>query len=332
MSAFTSDLNASATTQSNFDLRATIPESASLITLPKLDPTIVAAPGRKFDEVATAAVLDHAGIYVGIWYGSDKPTAYAGQSRWSVTNRLGDAKFRCPKPADLLIGITDVAGRLTRADVRVLERLMHITMMEAGYAVHGRTPSGAVVSSERYALLRTFFGKVCVSLKLSRLLFLDLPDARLLAGPITEAGIVRSDVPNGDHFVLDTPLGVAEMIESAKSFVVLPGSPARFDATPACKAVGVVAQELVHAGILIPVMHDWYSIAKPIRFGSASAAARLVTGAVAGSPDRWRSIKRGCPGKPTRVAIGRVPANVATRVASPIVSTAASHREEAFHV
>lgn len=332
MSAFTNELNASTATRSDLELGAAIPTSASLITLPKLDPTIVAAPGRKFDDVATAAVLDHAGIYVGIWNEFGKPTAYAGQSRWSIGNRLADAKFRCPKPADLLIGITDVAGRLTSADVRVLERLMHLTMVEAGYAVHGTTPSGAVVPPERYALLRTFFAEACISLKLSRLLFLDLPDARLLAGPITEAGIVRSDVPKGDRFVLDTPLGVAEMIESAKSFVVLPGSPARFDAAPAGKAVGVVAQELVHAGILIPVMDDWYSIAKSIRFGSASAAARLITGAAAGSPNRWRSITLGGPVKPTRVVIGRVPPNVPQRVASPVVSTVASHRKGAFHV
>lgn len=332
MSAFTNEPNASAATRSDLDPRAAVPTSASLIALPKLDPIIVAAPGSEIDEVATAAVLERAGIYAGIWYGSDEPTAYAGQSRWLIANRLGDAKFRCPKPADLLIGITDAAGRLTSADVRVLERLMHLTMVSAGYTVHGSTPAGTVVSPERYALLRTFFAEACVSLKLSKVLFLDLPDARLLAGPVTEAGIVRGEVPKGDHFVLDTPLGVAELVEFGKSFVVMPGSPARFDAAPAGKAVGVVAQELVHAGILVPVMDDWYSVAKPIRCASASAAARLVTGAAAGSPDQWRGITPGGRSTPKRVAIGRVPTNVTTRVASPPVATDVAHVEEALHV
>lgn len=300
--------------------------------LAEVRPIIVAAPGSEIDEVATAAVLERAGIYAGIWYGSDKPTAYVGQSRWSVANRLGDAKFRCPKPADLLIGITDTAGRLTSADVRVPERLMHLTMVSAGYTVHGSTPTGAVVPPERYALLRTFFAEAYIALKLSKVLFLDLPDARLLAGPVTEAGIVRGDAANGDHFVLDTPLGVAELVEFGKSFVVMPGSPVRFDAAPASRAVGVITQELVHSGVLTPVVEDWYSVAKPIRCASSSAAARLVTGAVAGSPDQWRGVTPGGRSTPKRVAIGRVPTNVARRVASPVISTDATHIEEALHV
>lgn len=309
-----------------------IPACAAIVATPKLSPVIIAAPGTDIDTITKAAVLDRPGIYVGLWYSGEAPFAYVGQSGTSIARRLADAKFRCP-PADILIGITDADARLSHAETRALERLMHLQLIDAGYTVHGTVPAGAVVPPEPYALLRSYFGEVCLSLKLSQVLsFRDLPDARLLGGPVCDPGVILHEVPPGPRFMLDTPLGAAEMVESGMSFVVLPGSPARCDGVPAGKAVGVVAQELAHAGVLIPVVDDWYSVTKPIRFSSSSAAARLVTGAVAGSPDQWQGTTPGGPSRPTRVSIGKVPANVSRRVAGPYLSTDVTQIEEGLHV
>ncbi len=309
------------------DLFGTIPQSPVRVVTPRLEPTIIAAPGSAIDDIVKAPALDRAGIYVGVWYGHAAPVAYSGQSSWCTAKRIGDAKFRCPSAADLLIGVTDSADRLSGADVRVLERLMFLQIIEARYAAFGSVPPGAVVPRERYTLLRRLFGEVCISLKVAGLLFCSVPDGVLLGGPLTERGVLRSDVPIGDRFRLETPRGPAEMVQRGPSYVIVPGSPARCTWSPSLKAIGVLQQELVHGGVVAPTDDDnWFNLTQPIRLSSASAAARFVTGSVAGSPNQWRGISPGGPATPTRAAVaGRAAIDNET----PDLTTACSSFEEA---
>lgn len=274
--------------------------TVSKVVTPKISATIHVAAGKGVGDLARVAAVKKPGVYIGVWPGDTRPIWYVGQSGRAVSTRLYDGKFHCPGPADLVLAITAPTDEMTPADSRVLERLLHITAVEAGYRVHGDIPPGAVVSEERYAALRLLFSEVCISLQTARLAFEGVPTRSLMAGPATAPGRALESSPSGDRYTLKTAVGPAAMIEAERGYWITPGSPVRIAPGAESRSIGVLQMELRHAGVLVPVEGDWYAAAQSIGLDSPSAAARFVTGHSGGSPDQWR----GADGvsAPTRVA------------------------------
>lgn len=270
------------------------------VVTPKLAATVHVAAGAGIDDLIRIAAVQTPGVYAGVWSGRT-PVWYVGQSGRAVSSRLHDAKFRCPGRADMILAITAPTDEMTPADCRALERLLHITAVEAGYRVHGDVPAGAVVSEERYASLRLLFSEVCTSLQTAGLAFEGVPTRRLMAGPATAPGRALETVPTGDRYVLQTAVGPAAMIEAERRYWVTAGSPVRIAPGAELRSVGVLQMELRHAGVLVPVEGSWYAATQCIGLDSPSAAARFVTGCSAGSPEQWRG--EDGTSAPTRVAV-----------------------------
>lgn len=279
----------------NFELT-----SAATVVVPDMKPQIVAVPGDAIGEFTSCKQLQAPGIYIGIWNQEDGPVVYIGQSGNSVAARAHDAKFRMPTPVSVLIGVTVEGSYLDAAGTRVLERVAHVAFIDAGYRVLGDPPVGVVVEPDYHALLRAFWAKTAISLKLAGLALVDTPVGQILSGPVSAPGVIRTEVPLGPRFAMDTPVGCAEMVQFGTGCCVLPGSTIRFDTTADTKTAGVIAQELICAGFLTPIESGWHRLTKPVALGSASIASRFVLGSIAGDPGRWRGTTEGGPTTPVR--------------------------------
>lgn len=235
--------------------------------------------------------VDRPGAYVAFWNSPAGTTAYVGQSGVSVASRLRDPKFRLFARPARVVTVTDDQGPLSPAQARVVERILHLALLASGIHILGDIPVGAVVTDAEYGMLRHFCGGAIRQMQEAHLAFGSLPPRLALAGPVTEPGVVLDTVPGGMTFRLTTRHATADLVETSNAFVLVSGSSIRDPGhLPETRSIGVLRQELVYAGILLRDGSGRFVVTKPLRFTSASAATRFVTGATAGTPGSWKAV------------------------------------------
>ena len=267
---------------------------AAVVALREPTPVVKTTDAETLAGFIRHGAVDMPGAYVAYWRLGDRTPAYVGQSGISVAGRLRDQKFRHIHRPERIVTITDRDGRLTPTQTRVIERVMHLSVIEAGIPILGALPDGAVVSRAEYAMLRAFCAGAIRQMQVASLGFQKLVARDVLAGPVTEPGIVLDAVPDGSHFRLETRMAKAEMIQTASDFVLTPGSLIRDPGPdPRTRTIGVLRLELGYAGILEQVEGDLLRVLRPLRFSSVSAASRFVTGLEGGSPSQWTNVDDG---------------------------------------
>ncbi|NLH83789.1 MAG: hypothetical protein GX458_23510 [Phyllobacteriaceae bacterium] len=235
--------------------------------------------------------VDRPGAYVAFWNSPAGITAYVGQSSVSVASRLRDPKFRLFARPARVVTVTDDQGSLSPAQARVVERILHLTLLASGVSILGDIPAGAVVTDTEYGMTRHFCAGAIRQMLEAHLAFGSLPPRLALAGPVTAPGVVLGAVPQGRTFCLKTRYAEADLVETPNAFVLVPGSTIRDPGyAPETRSIGVLRQELAHAGILMREGSERLLVTKPLRLATASAVTRLVTGAAAGVPGLWKPI------------------------------------------
>ena len=297
-------------------------DGAAVVTLREPIPVVKTSDAGALAAFVRFGAVDVPGAYVAYWRLGDRVHAYVGQSGVSVANRLHDPKFRHVVAPERIITVTDRDGRLTSAQTRVIERILHLSLTGSGVPVLGDTPSGAVVPSSEYAMLRAFCAGAIRQIQAAGLGFQNLSARDGLAGPVTEPGIVLDTEPNGKRFRLDTKIVAAKMIETVSGFVITAGSIVRNPGhAPRTRTVGVVRLELLYAGHLQVAEDGRLRVLRPLMFPSVSAATRFVTGHEGATPSLWTNIDDADTSRPRRTRKVRSARPVLTNLVVSTTST-----------
>ncbi len=254
-----------------------------------LEPVVLAAAGRDLDDLLHHPLSRQPGVYITLWVDAHAGVhGYAGTSGDHLRARLTAAPYRLPLPIDRVIAVVDRGNRLTRTDAAVLERLAYQASAESGVGMIHDIPHGAVVSDRRYQRLRQAWTEAAQFLKAARLLFVDVADRAIAAGP---SGNLPLPAPqDAPRYVLHTKTAHATASVTADGWRIEPGSVLAAKVSPhAAGVTRVRRQEWLYCGALEP--HDGRLIVRtPLAVTSASAAARMVLGHAGGSPSLWRPI------------------------------------------
>lgn len=285
------ELAASPVSENTFANTPHLITGAAVVVLDDPQPIVKTADADALGSFIRHGGVDRPGVYVAFWMSVVGTTAYVGQSGVSVASRLRDPKFRLFGRPARVVTVTDDRGSLSPAQARIVERILHLALLASGIHILGDIPVGAVVTDAEYGMLRHFCAGAIRQMQEAHLAFNSLPQRLALAGPVTEPGIVLDVAPEGTTFRLETRVFAADLVETPNAFVVLPGSTIRDPGyAPETRSIGVLRQELTHAGILKREGSESLLVTKPLRLATASAATRLVTGATAGIPGLWKSI------------------------------------------
>lgn len=301
---------------------ASLRSGAAVVALREPTPVVKTTDAGAIDTFVRYGAVDVPGVYIAIWRLGDRVGAYVGQSSKSVAVRLHDPKFRHVIRPERIITITARDGRLTSAQTRVIERTLHLTLVESGVPVIGETPAGAVVPAPEFAMLRAFCAAAIRQIQVAGLAFQNLSARDGLAGPVTEPGIVLDVPPAGKRFRLESETVMAEMIETAGDFVITAGSIIHDPGhAPRTRTIGTLRLELAYSGLLEPIEAARLKVRLPLRFATASAATRFVTGEEVGVPSRWKCVEEGDTSSPRRA---RKDPQAQPVLATLVVSTAPS--------
>ena len=270
----------------------TLRNAAVLAGASLLTPVVVTATGRDLDDL-----LDHdrsrcAGIYLSLWRdASGRRHAYVGTAGLSIRLRLAVAPFRMPLPLERVVALVEDADRLTAHDAAALERIAWLAVAESEVHMIHPTPHGAVVSDNRYADLRRFWSDAAQVLKRAGILFTDVADRDLVAGPKGYFALPPF-APDARRFYLETKRVKATATVGSKHWRLEPGSIICANLSPHAAGVAWVRrQEQLYSGALTRIDRHQLMVAVPLEYASASAAARAVLGHAGGNPGLWRPIK-----------------------------------------
>lgn len=257
-----------------------------------LSPVILTAKGKDIDCVLAHPLARRASAYIETWVAPDGTRhSYVGSTGGDVTTRLRVPEHHQPMPMDRVFVITGEREELTAAEAGVAERIFSQMLSEQGSSLYNKhLPYGGLVDDREYCELRRFCSTAATLLKRSNLLFQNVSDRSLAAGPVAYLSGRRFTERDGvPPITLSNKAASARAVEWEGKIHLQPGSLIRREMSPAASTVGILRrQEALYGGAIEPAGPQHLLVKKPMMFSSHSAATRFVLGSSAGSPGAWR--------------------------------------------
>ena len=265
---------------------------SSAAALSSLSPVILTAKGKDLDCLLAHPLARRAGVYIETRIDPDGTRhSYVGSTGLHATTRLRVPEHRRLTPMDRVFVITGEQEMLTAGGAGVAERIFSQMLSEQGSSLYNKhLPNGGLVGDREYGELRLFCSATALLLKRANLLFQDVSDRNLSAGPVAYLpGRLFTERDGVPPITLETKAASARAVEWNGEIHLQPGSLIRREMSTETPIVGVVRrQEALYGGAIEPAGPKHLLVKRPLVFSSHAAATRFVLGSSAGGPGAWR--------------------------------------------
>jgi hypothetical protein len=269
-----------------------------------LEPLLHVFEGANLRSLLKFAPLRMGGVYVNFWQ-VDGGRLYCrvGCSTDDLSYRMcGSTHLREPFPVLRTIFLCDANNRLSRADIKSLERIVYLAIDTpgAGAGLVNQLPYGASVAQDRYSELRRFCSRAALAIKARHLLFKGVSAAALRTGPRGDEDTIAGpeSLLDGPQFELMPSRKNLDAIvtQNGKRWVVHPGSEISETVMPSIGCMPLVwRNEFRHSHIIKPTDRAGVLMTTlPLVFDSANAAYQFICGS-SGSPRFFRPLPKGRP-------------------------------------
>lgn len=260
--------------------------------LSPLSPVILTAKGKDIDCVLAHPLARRANVYIETRIDPDGTRhSYVGSTGLHASTRLRVPEHHRLTLMDRVFVITGEQKVFTAAKAGVAERIFYQMLSDQGGLLYNRRmPNGGLVDDREYCDLRRFCSTAATLLKKTGLLFQNVSDRSLAAGPVAYLSGRRFTERDGvPPITLSKKAASARAVEWEGKIHLQPGSLIRREMSADAPTAGILLrQEALYGGAIEPAGPQHLLVKKPIEFSSHSAAARFVLGSSSGGPGMWR--------------------------------------------